>query len=132
MNDQIWDWFPFPRIHAFSSVKKAKKFVKKRTQGKSSLKWIGKSAQTNYYEGIGVAESFCVLTFDCDDKSAEAKAAMITHECSHLVDHWLEEIGETECGTETRAYALQCAVLATIEQLGEEWLTQQTSKSSKG
>lgn len=127
---QMWHFFPFPRIHAFRDKKKAGKFIKKRTQGKSKAKWIGKQGQTDYFKGVG-CESFCVLTFDCDESDTAHKAAIVAHECSHLVDHLIEELGETECGTEFRAYALQCAMLATFEQLGEEWLTQPTSKSSE-
>ena len=128
-NHQIWDWYPFPRIHVFTNRKKSREFIKRKFD--QDIAWLGKSAQTDYFSKGG-EESQAVITLCVDDESAAQKAATIAHECSHVIDSWLEDIGEDSPGEEIRAYAVQCAVLTVLEQLGEEWLikTPQTSKSS--
>lgn len=118
---QIWDWYPFPRIHVFTKRKKACKFLKRKFG--HDMAWLGKSAQTDYFRKGG-EESQAVITLNMEDASASQRAAILAHECMHVVESWLEDIGENDAGEEIKAYAIQCAMLTCLDQLGEEWLTQ--------
>lgn len=123
MNDQMSDWFPFPIIQVFTNKKKAKKYVKAVTGGSCKCHFLPKAATTSYYEGSGLP-SYAVIYIDMskvEGTSLSQKLALIAHECSHIVDAWADEIGEDKMGTETRAYALQSALLGCCEQLGEDW-----------
>lgn len=125
---QIWDWYPFPRIHVFTKRKKARKFLKRKFD--HDMAWLGKSAQTDYFRKGG-AESQAVITLCVKDESAAQRAAILAHECLHVVESWLEDIGEDTAGEEIKAYAIQCAMLTCLDQLGEEWLTLQAKHSSE-
>lgn len=116
---QIWDWYPFPRIHVFTKRKKARKFLKRKFG--HDMSWLGKSAQTDYFRKGG-EESQAVITLCVDDKSTAQRAAILAHECMHVVESWLEDIGEDNAGEEIKAYAIQCAMLAALDELGESWL----------
>lgn len=116
---QMWDLYPFPCIHVFTSRKKARKFIKRKTGLK--LDWLGKSAQTDYYRKAG-AESLAVVTLNCGGATFEQKVAIVAHECSHIVDSWLKDIGEDSPGEEVRAYAIQCAILTCLDQIDPKWL----------
>lgn len=117
----MWDWFPFPRIYVFTSKKKARRFIRRKFD--HDFNWIGKSAQTDYFK-MGGEESQAVITIPKREMSMSHKIALIAHECSHIVDAWLEDIGEEDAGGEVRAYATQCAVLTVCDKLGEEWFTE--------
>lgn len=119
---QIWDWYPFPRIHVFTSRKKARKFLKRKFD--HDMSWLGKSAQTDYFRKGG-EESQAVITLCVEDKSTAQRAAILAHECMHVVESWLEDIGEDNAGEEIKAYAIQCAMLTVLGQLGESWLIPQ-------
>lgn len=122
---QAWDWFPLPRIRVFDSKKKAARYIKTITGfGYTSL---NKAAQVNYYTGRDGAESIAVVTFNrkkLQGVSTSALFAIIAHECSHIIDSWLEDMGEDAPGGEVKAYALQACMLAVSEQLGEKWITE--------
>lgn len=122
---QMWDWYPFPRIHTFTSRKKARKFLRRKLG--HDMTWLGKSAQTDYFRKGG-EESQAVITLCVEGKSASQRAAILAHECSHIIESWLEDIGEDEPGEEIRAYAIQCAMLTCLDQLGESWLIPQAKK----
>lgn len=125
---QIWDWYPFPRIHVFTSRKKARKFLKRKFE--HDMAWLGKSAQTDYFRKGG-EESQAVITLCVDDDRASQRAAILAHECLHVVESWLEDIGEDSAGEEIKAYAIQCAMLTCLDQLGESWLTQQAKDTKE-
>lgn len=120
---QIWDVFPFPRIGCFKSEKKARKFVRKMTDGKADYSSSGFAGQCDLYEESVTGEYFVVIRVDGKGKNTTERVALLAHECSHLVDFFEHHIGEEKLGTETRAYAIQCAMTACLNQLGEEWLT---------
>lgn len=125
---QIWDWYPFPRIHVFTSRKKARKFLKRKFD--HDMAWLGKSAQTDYFRKCG-EESQAVIILCVKDKSAAQRAAILAHECMHVVESWLEDIGEDNAGEEIKAYAIQCAMLAALDELGESWLIPQAKDTSE-
>lgn len=124
---QVWNFLPMPFIKTFTSRKKARKYIKKKLG--HEFRWIGKSAQTDtFHKGI---EIIAVITLDVDNETPAQKAAILAHECSHVVDAWMENIGEDNAGEEIRAYAIQCVMLACLDQLGEKWLIQPTLKNSE-
>lgn len=125
---QVWNYLPMPYVRAFTSKKKARKFIKKKT-GKE-FKWLGKSAQTDAFENER-GEVVAVITLCVDDASAAQKAAILAHECSHVLDAWMESIGEDSAGEEVKAYAIQCLMLACLEQLGDEWLIPQAKERNE-
>ena len=127
--DQMWEWYPMPRIKVFTNHKKARKWAKKYTG--IEPRWIGKNAQTDYFSEELHAESLAVITIDGRIKNTKQRIAILAHECSHVVDEWLNDMGEDSAGTEIRAYAIQSAMMACMEQLGEEWLTPQAKKNSE-
>lgn len=118
---QVWNFFPMPYIRVFTSKKKARKYIKKKTGQEFS--WLGKSAQTDTFKNGN--EIIAVITLCVDDESTFQKAAILAHECLHVIDAWMESIGEDNAGEEIRAYAIQCVMLACLDQLGESWLIPQ-------
>lgn len=120
--EQIWDWFPFPRLLCTTSVKKARKFVKKMTGGELKYPKPTKQGQASLYDGSVTGEYFCVIYVE-KGKSLKYDLALLSHEVAHVVDYIEEHMGEEKLGTETRAYITQAVTLACLGQLGEEWLT---------
>lgn len=121
--EQMWEWYPMPCIKVFTNHKKARKWIKKHTA--MEIQWLGKNAQTDYFsEGLH-AESLAVITIDGRIKDIKQRIAILAHECSHVVDDWLNDMGEDDAGSEIRAYAIQSAMMACMEQLGESWLIPQ-------
>lgn len=127
--DQMWEWYPMPRIKVFTNHKKARKWIKKYTGCESQ--WLGKNAQTDYISEDLHAESLAVITIDGRIKNTKQKIAILAHECSHVVDYWLNDMGEEEPGGEIRAYAIQSVMMACLEQLGESWLIPQTKDTNE-
>lgn len=123
----MWNWFPFPTIRVFTKKKKAKRYIKTIT-GKN-VKFLNKMAEVHYLENSeGMGSSIMVVLFDIKklkDTKPSRRAALVAHECSHIVDYILEWMGDEKPDGETRAYMLQCAFVAVIDQLGEKWLTRQ-------
>lgn len=126
---QMWDWFPFPKIVVYTDYSKADKAYRKMF-GEDFALFPGKCAVVHYCIKDGeVPIAFTFIDSEkLEDCSLIDKVAIISHEASHIVDNVLEDMSETEVGTETRAYMLQSAVMAIMNQVGEEWLTQQQTK----
>lgn len=114
--DQPWDYFPLPELHAFTSLKKARKFVKKIT----GLRFepSGKQGTFTAYENNGM--KFCVIYLDFSQKISKWRYALLAHECTHYARYVEEHFGN-QLDEETEAYTVQCAMLACINQIGEEW-----------
>lgn len=125
---QPWDWFPMIPLYAFTSVKKARKFVKKRIG--ADYEFTGKNGECTWYE---CDNGFCIIVLQCADYSSAKKHGVLAHECVHYMQFYAKCAGTT-LDEETEAYITQSAVSACIDQIGEEWFseTQQTSKSSEG
>lgn len=125
MTYQIGDWFPFPTIRVFKSYKKSARYYKTMTGGELERIREDKLALVKWLTNDKSGESIAIVVINAkqlkDDSTAQLYG-IIAHECSHIVDHIMEDLGEDEPGTEFRAYALQCAMMTVVEQLGEEWL----------
>lgn len=117
VNSQPWDYFPLLTVYAFTSKKKARKFVRKKTG--LDYTFIGKSGQCTFYESDR-GGGFCVILLRCDDVSTQQKYAILAHECVHYTQYYEESTGG-KLDTETAAYATQSAMLACVDQIGEEW-----------
>lgn len=130
MSNQIWDWFPFPPIFAFTSIKKCRKFVRNKFGKRFERKGVNGTCWVYHHPDCG--EISCVVYLNCKDERPSRKYAILAHECCHVADAFFENIKEEEIGEETYAYTVQAAMLACIEQIGEEWFTEtpQTSNSS--
>lgn len=124
---QPWDYFPLLPLYAFASEDEARKFVKKKT-GKE-LTVIGKNGQCTWYDHA--TDPFCVIVLTVSNIPAAQRYALIAHECVHYQQYNAEHFGN-KLDPETEAFVVQSAMLACIDQIGEEWLTetQPTSKSS--
>lgn len=120
---QMWDVFPFPRIFCTDSYKKAKRYVKKMTDGEVKYAEPKYEGQASFYEAPnGDGENFCVVYVNCDGYPRNARIALLAHECSHVVDFIQDDMGEENLGTETRANLMQAAMRTCLDQLGDEWL----------
>lgn len=124
---QPWDYFPMIPVFAFTSVKKARKFVKKAT-GKDYMAGTGSGRCTWYDNGDG---GFCVICLNCKESSSAHKYVTLAHECVHYAQYYGEFVG-CRPDSETEAYLVESAMDACINQIGVEWFTEtpQTSKSS--
>lgn len=128
MMKDLKDFLPIPSVKVFTSRKKAKKYVKKHMG--LEYRWIdGVDGQASLYEHPE-AGSVAVITLECDQYAAYSRIALLAHECCHIVDDWFKMIGETDIATEVRAYMLEGLMYTAIDQLGEQWLTQQ-AKANK-
>lgn len=125
---QMWEYFPFPRIHVFTSQKKAAKYIK-RSFGREFI-WAGKNAQVDYFNKAG-EESQAVITINFGNESPEQRVAMLAHQCSHIIDEMSKDLDNTYISPEIRACAMQSAMLACLNQLGDKWLTRQAKHSSE-
>lgn len=119
-DSQPWDYYPLLPLFAFTSVKKARKFVKKST-GIDYEFGIDKDGRCTWYENKENG-GFCVICLPCKGKTTKQKYAILAHECVHYAQYFAEEIGG-KLDDETEAYTMQAAMLACIDQIGEEWFT---------
>lgn len=123
---QMNDWFPFPTIRVFKSQKKAARYYKTMTGGELEKIREDKLALVKWLTNDKSCESLAIVVIDAKQLKNDSTAQLygiIAHECSHIVDHIMDDLGEDCPGGEFRAYSLQCAMMAVVEQLGEEWLT---------
>ena len=114
---QPWNYFPLMPVFAFTSEKKARKFVKSRTGLR--LTSSGKSGTCVGYERDD-GQWFAVILLDCEDSPTPHKYAILAHECVHYSQHMEDYMGE-KFDSETEAYVIQSAMRACIDQIGEEW-----------
>lgn len=116
---QPWDYFPLLPVFAFTSKKKARRFVKKSTGMKYTV--TGKNGQCTWYENDNGA-GFCVIRLDCKNHTPRQRYAILAHECVHYAQYFAESING-KLDAETDAYVVQSAMIACIDQIGEEWFT---------
>ena len=116
---QPWDYFPLIPVFAFTSVKKARKFVRNKT----GLRFepSGKQGSFTWYDRTG-AEGFAVILLKCHDSGTTQKYACLAHECTHYAQAYAQSL-DAELDEETQAYVMQSAMLACVDQIGEEWFT---------
>lgn len=118
---QPWDYFPLLPLHAFTSLKKARKKVSEIT----GLRFEPKAASgtlTWYERDDG---GFCVMYLRDNGMTTQQKYAVLAHECVHYAQNFAEFIG-TELDRETEAYVVQAAMQACIDQIGEVWFETQS------
>lgn len=126
---QPWDYFPLFPVYAFTDIKKARKKVKKIT-GKHYEPSDKAGCFTAYRHDDGV-HMFGIIYLNNGESSTARKYAGLAHECVHYARTYADYIGN-QLDEETEAYVVQCAMLACIDQIGEEWFAiPQTSKSSE-
>lgn len=126
---QPWDYFPLFNVYAFTNAKKARKFVKRITG--TRFESSGKSGTFNFYRNTECGQSFGVILLQADNESTAQRYSLLAHECVHYARTFAEEQG-MPLDEETEAHVVQCAMLACIDQIGEEWFAiPQTSKSSE-
>ncbi len=116
------DWFPFPEVKAFTSYKKARKYVKRRT-GKvlRDPRPLGLDGQCTVIENRERGDVLCVVVLLCEKSGMKGKVGILGHECAHVVRAWLDMMEAESPDEETVAYGIQAAMLSCIEQIGEEW-----------
>lgn len=124
---QPWDYFPMIPIYAFTSVKKAQKFVRNRIG--VDYEFTGKNGECTWYESIN---GFVLIVLQCEGSSFAKKLGVLAHECTHYAQFYADG-AKTTLDVETQAYITQAAMSACVDQIGEEWFTAipQTSKSSE-
>lgn len=113
---QPLDYFPLLPVYAFTSKKKARKFVKEKTGLEYTV--TENNGQCTLYENGNVG--FCIVLLDCKDKPQAQKYALLAHECVHYSQYFSEHI-DGNLDSETEAYVVQSAMLACIDQIGDEW-----------
>lgn len=117
---QPWDYFPLLPVFAFTDVSKAKRFVKSKTG--IDMKVNGKQGQCTWFDHDDTG-GFVVVLLICDESSATQKYACLAHECVHYAQFYADMI-DGKLDNETEAYTMQSAMLACVEQIGEEWFTE--------
>lgn len=118
---QPWDYYPLYPVYAFTSVKKARKFVKNIT-GKR-FEPSGKEGTFTFYEHEDGRHKLGIILLKCQDKTTSQKYAVLAHECIHYTQEFAESITGQPLDDESFAYIAQSAMLACIDQIGEEWFT---------
>lgn len=114
---QPWDYFPMLELYAFTSKKKLRKFVRKRTGLEPKL--IGNNGQCTWYQTGG--GGFVTILLDIPKaETMVRKVASLAHECVHYAQYHAEAVG-TPLDDETQAYIVQSAMSACIDQIGKEW-----------
>lgn len=113
---QPWDYFPLLPVYAFTSKKKARKFVKKCTG--LDLTTLGKSGQCTWFENDG--GGFVLILLNVKEETAAQRYSILAHECVHYAQYHAEAVG-CPLDNETQAYIVQSAMHACIDQIGEEW-----------
>lgn len=127
---QPWDYFPLYPVRAFTSVKKARKYVKKVT-GKR-FEPSGCQGTFTFYEHDDGVHKLGIILLECDGKTTPQKYATLAHECIHYAQQFAESVTGEPLDNESFAYVAQSAMHACIDQIGEEWFAiPQTSKSSE-
>lgn len=114
---QPWDYFPMLELYAFTSKKKLRKFVRKRTGQEPTL--MGKNGQCTWYERDGGGFVIILLSVGKEETAAR-KYSLLAHECVHYAQYHAEAVG-CPLDNETQAYIVQSAMHACIDQIGEEW-----------
>ena len=114
---QPWDYFPIIPIYAFTSLKKARKFIKKKTG--CEYTFLGKDGQCTMYKHVSGA-NFCLILLNCKDKSTKDKYSVLAHECVHYAQNHAEYTG-APLDDETEAYIVEAAMLACIDQIGAKY-----------
>lgn len=122
MENQMWDYFPFPRIFCTTSKKKADQWVKEMTRGAKEFPTPLYDGQCTFYPCNG-GENLAVIYVSKKVKDQGQRIALLAHEVSHLVDCIEESLTDERLDTETRAYCMQSAMIACLDQLGKKWLT---------
>lgn len=117
--NQPWDYFPLLPVFAFTSVKKARKFVRQKTGLR--FESSGETGVCVWYDRQN-EEGFCVILLKCHDSSATKKYACLAHECTHYAQNVAEHL-DADFDAETQAYVMESAMLACVDQIGEEWFT---------
>lgn len=118
-NTQPWDYFPLLPLFAFTDIEKARKKIMKMTGEK--YHHTGKSGTFSHYVSKDSCGEFGIIYLDCDDKPASQKYAILAHECVHYARAVEDSLGAERFEEETEAYIVQSAMLACIDQIGEEW-----------
>lgn len=127
MEYQMRDFYPFPKIKAFTSRKKARKYMKKRF-GKG-FKILDSQGQCIRWDSDATGgEPVCVVILDMKDVLPHRRFALLAHECVHVVEAWLDNMGVEEPDGEQVAYGVQCAMLACIDQIGADKFFKQPEK----
>lgn len=116
---QPWDLYPLFPVYAFTKLKKARKLVKKYT----GLRFepSGKEGTFTLYECKVPEKRIGIIFLDCDDSKPADKYAALAHECVHYAQAFAETISNTPLDDESFAYVMESAMLACIDQIGEEW-----------
>ena len=99
-------------------MKKARKFAKKKYGEELPGLFTEAATMTKAIEG----QTVCFVVLEVDGKERSQKAAILAHECSHVAQEWAAAMNEARPGDEFMAYAVQCAMLSCLNQLGDEWL----------
>lgn len=113
------DWFPCPDVHCFTSKKKARKYARKHYD--VDLTILDSMGQTTALVN-GNRTACIVIVPKKKDVSKAQRAALLAHECWHVVHAWLDMMKDGEMSEEFIAYAVGCTYMVCIEQLGDEWL----------
>lgn len=115
------DWMPCPEVHAFTSMKKARKFARKH-YGEEPRDVPGSDGVTMYAKNE-LGHTVCLVVIKKNDSPMAQNMALLAHECVHVAQAWAEDMGEKRPGDEWMAYAVQSAMLECLKQLGDEWPT---------
>lgn len=105
---------PQLNVFCFSDVGKFSKAYKKKV---GKVPEIRSDYQCSTLSGVDYISTCSFILVKGFDGSA-GSMALLAHECSHAVDAWFDEMGESDPGTEIRAYALQSCILSCLTQLG--------------
>ena len=86
---------------------------------------LGYQADAVNNEGCAAFVNQCALVFVAYNKPENVKdlaylQSVLTHEASHIVDDIFDAVGETNPGTETRAYLIEKITLGLFELYFEE------------
>lgn len=122
-NSQPWHYFPLFPVYAFTSVKKARKFVRQKTGLRFEPK--GHGCFDFYRFTTNDAYSFAIILLrphELTEQSLSQRMALLAHECVHYAQQYAEEV-DTKLDDETEASIVQAVMLACIDQIGEEWFT---------
>lgn len=115
------DFFPCPAVYAFTSRKKARKFLKKKYDGELGdliEGWEAVTVSRNTPKGAVIV---IILELD-SEKERSQRAAILAHESVHAAHAWASYMKDDEPSEEFVCYATQAVMLECLNQLGEEWL----------
>lgn len=127
-NTQPWDIFPLPNLYAFTSLKKARKFVKKITGLRFEPNCKAGSFSAFECSSDSSFNKFCVIYLKKEKSNTfSQKCSLLAHECTHYAQY-VARLMETKFDDETEAYIVDSAMMACIDQIGEEWFATQQAK----